>query len=70
MNGEQFEQMRVDIAEVRRALIGEKSIRQEGLISRVEKIEERLRTMDLRNAAITGGVTVAVFVGKYLLMGN
>lgn len=60
-----FNELCEDVRDIKQAVLGDRKIGLTGLVVRVERAEAKLRRLDLRIAAVAGGVTTAVFIAEH-----
>lgn len=71
MNTDESDQLRViadDVREIRQAVIGDSKIGLPGLVNEMKTVKRWQAQMDLRVAAISGGVAVLFTLGKAIIV--
>lgn len=62
MDAQQMEQLSQDVADIKRALLGNEAYSEQGLVKRVTALEKWRAWLTLRIAIVTGGVVALIWI--------
>lgn len=62
-----MEQLKQDVADIKRALLGNENYQEEGLMQRVSSLEKWRQSLTVKIAGVVGGAAVVIWlVGKII----
>jgi hypothetical protein len=65
--GNDMEQLKRDVADIKRALLGSDAYQEEGLLHRVTTLESWKESLTIKIAGVMGGAVVAAWlIGKFV----
>lgn len=67
MDPDDMQQLKKDVGEIKRALLGDEAYRELGLLQRVSLLEKWKENLTLKIASVTGAaIVVAWLIGKFI----
>jgi len=67
MDANDMEQLKQDVADIKRALLGNENYQEEGLMQRVSSLEKWRQSLTVKIAGVVGGAAVVIWlVGKII----